>query len=217
MANKNQQQDFSSILLSPDEVMLCALGSSFAQSFFATGRINKGFAILSNKRVYFKGKAFIKKNNRYQIQKEERTVDIKDITGTGFVYDKYLFLIGLALVCFSAALLQILYESLSGAIVSIVLGLVFLLLYKKLKKNIFQISFAGGSIGFNTYWATQEEIKNFQKKLRETKDAIGTQNNEPTFSSTNKFDELKHYKELLDLNIITPEEFEKKKNSLINL
>ena len=35
-------------------------------------------------------------------------------------------------------------------------------------------------------------------------------------SSIDKFDELKRYKELLDLNIITAEEFENKKNSIIN-
>jgi hypothetical protein len=43
-----------------------------------------GFAVISNKRVYFKGKCYYKEDGKLKKSFEERTADLKDVTGTGY-------------------------------------------------------------------------------------------------------------------------------------
>jgi len=70
------------------ENIISVLGNNTAQTFISTGVLGNGFAILSDKRVYFKGKCLIRKGKGFYSKIEEKSVDVKDITGTGFVHNK---------------------------------------------------------------------------------------------------------------------------------
>ena len=48
------------IFASSDERLVAILGNNVAQTFFANGRIKEGFAILSNRRLYFKGTCLLR-------------------------------------------------------------------------------------------------------------------------------------------------------------
>ena len=218
---------FNCILASNNEKIQAILGSGVAHNFLATGELRKGFAILSDKRIYFKGKCFIKKGSIYWLQREERVVDVKDVTGTGFVYNNPLWMFVLAVSMLVAAVLVIILVT-NGMINPILAALLFIfflfagiimgLLYNVCKTTIFQISFAGGTIGFNTFYVPKYEAELFQKRIREIKDSIEegkivvsekTQNSVP--------EELKRYKELLDSGVINQEEFDAKKKQLLGL
>ena len=63
--------------------------------------IRKGFAFLTDKRVYFKGSCLSGKGRALVKSDEERTVDVKNITGSGFTYHRFwgkLFIIMLVLL-----------------------------------------------------------------------------------------------------------------------
>ena len=110
------------------------------------------------------------------------------------------------------------------ALALIIVGAVLISLYISRKRTIFRIDYAGGNIGFDLSWITQDEAIQFQKTLRTYKDKkdnekyhLGEQvalNKQNTISVP---DELKKYNELFQQGIITQEEYEAKKKQLLGL
>lgn len=74
---------FKQFFMNPKEQFVCALGNGYIQNFLANGSVGKGFAVVSDKRVYFNGKTYEVHNSRLKATSESRTVDLKDVTGTG--------------------------------------------------------------------------------------------------------------------------------------
>lgn len=79
---------FKNMFMSPNEKLVAVLGNSYIENFFQNGSVKNGFAVVSDKRAYFQG------NNYYIIHdakgkkkvirnQQSRTVDLKDVTGTG--------------------------------------------------------------------------------------------------------------------------------------
>ncbi len=87
---------FETYFVSKNEQYISSLGNGYIMNYLTSGSLKKGFAIISNKRVYFKGSCFSGHGKFFLKTNEERTVDIKDITGSGFIYQRYLgILLGL--------------------------------------------------------------------------------------------------------------------------
>ncbi len=82
-----------------DEKYISSLGNGYIMSYLANGNLSKGFAVISNERVYFRGSCFSGQGKSLVRTNEERTVDIKDVTGSGFTYRRY---IGVLLGLFAA-------------------------------------------------------------------------------------------------------------------
>ena len=61
------------------------------------------------------------------------------------------------------------------------------------------------------------ELKSMLHKLETPRNNTIAQPQQPSIASTDKFEAIKKYKELLDLDIITKEEFDKKKDELLGL
>lgn len=82
-----QQNDsgekFKRFFMNPKERFVCALGNGYIQNFLADGYVGKGFAVVSDKRVYFNGKSYEVHSRRLKAMNESRIVDLKDVTGTG--------------------------------------------------------------------------------------------------------------------------------------
>ena len=83
-ARQNSHTDkFKHFFMNPKEQFVCALGNGYIQNFLANGYVGNGFAVVSDKRVYFNGKTYEVHNSRLKATSESRTVDLKDVTGTG--------------------------------------------------------------------------------------------------------------------------------------
>jgi len=224
------------------ENIISVLGNNTAQTFISTGVLGNGFAILSDKRVYFKGKCLIRKGKGFYSKIEEKSVDVKDITGTGFVHNKatwakVLRIIALVFSIYASVFMTFLLivgevpvVELPAAIFSVGIFwgfyLLFSFLYKRYNYSAFEISYAGGGIAFDMHWISEEESHEFQKELNLLKDKVKSSNDTPDISQygTNiktKIDfvpeQLKQYKELLDTGVITQEEFDTKKKELLGL
>lgn len=81
------EEKFRNVFMSPNERLVAVLGNSYLENFFQNGSYKNGFAVISDKRVYFQGKNYYvshDEDGRTQIIKNQqsRTVDLKDITGT---------------------------------------------------------------------------------------------------------------------------------------
>lgn len=83
----------------PTETPQAELGSGFIQSYLGGGTISKGFVVATQRRAYFKGKSYFKDfKGHWKKQMQERTVDLKDITGTGYTSMRQLWAMVAAIV-----------------------------------------------------------------------------------------------------------------------
>ena len=112
-----EMKKFSEYFISREEKYISSLGNGYIMNFFANGSLKRGFAIISDKRVYFRGSCFSGQGRTLKKTDEERTVDIKDVTGSGFVYRRYIGIL-LALITAIVTLLGGIGGSTVGAIAS---------------------------------------------------------------------------------------------------
>lgn len=218
----------SNLFVDANEKEISTLGSNYLRNFLSTGSLENGFCTVTDKRVYFRGKCYTKSGNNYKSTKEEKTVDLKDVTGTGFTFIKHFWLMILAILCtiwavvltFSlVASLPELNESegwssiLLVIFVAILPTIVLWGLYLFLKVKVFEISFAGGKIAFKASSYNENEVNNFQRALRQAKDNYKEAPN--TVSNSSGADELKKYKELLDSGVISQEDFDTAKKKIL--
>lgn len=173
-----KSNDPSNILISTDEEIIATLGNTYAQSFLSTGMIRSSFAVLSNKRLYFKGNmvhvggAGVSKLNTMQIAK---VVDLADITGTSILTMNNVGLIVNAVISFFLAVVSLFMLGVSGYfwIGFFMFGLwggLMLLLYHLLKTKFMCIEFAGGDITFDMKLFRAGECEDFFNRLRVAKD-----------------------------------------------
>lgn len=81
-------EKLSQSFASRDEKYIASLGNGYIMNYLTKGSMSKGFAYISNKRVYFKGSCLSGNGKKLVKTDEERTVDIKNITGSGFIYHR---------------------------------------------------------------------------------------------------------------------------------
>ncbi|MCM1046172.1 MAG: SHOCT domain-containing protein [Candidatus Gastranaerophilales bacterium] len=98
----NETDKLAQYFVSKDEKYISSLGNGYIMNYLANGNLSKGFSVISNKRVYFRGSCFSGQGKALVKTNEERTVDIKDITGSGFIYRRYL---GVLLGLFTALII----------------------------------------------------------------------------------------------------------------
>lgn len=213
------EEKFRNFFMSPNEKLVAVLGNSYLEKFFHSGKIENGFAVASDKRVYFQGKKYyLGEDGEIEENYNSRVVDLRDVTGTGFdsfVDNGWLYLgIGNSVLCILLLL----------AIIGIPLGFFAVYCfyrYYKSKHSFIIIQYAGGEIGYELKWFGNQEIELFQKQLRLAKDKNIEKENNPRFNEvpnktqTSIADELSKLADLLQKEIITQEEFEKMKKDLI--
>lgn len=86
----NEINKLTQYFVNRDEKYISSLGNGYIMNYLASGSLSRGFAVISNKRVYFRGSCFSGQGKSLVKTDEERTVDIKDVTGSGFIYRRYI-------------------------------------------------------------------------------------------------------------------------------
>ena len=220
--------NMSNLFVDANEKEISTLGSNYLRNFLSTGSLENGFCTVTDKRVYFRGKCYTKSGSNYKSTKEEKTVDLKDVTGTGFTFIKHFWLMILAVLCtiWAVVFTFIIVSSLpvlsDFEILPSFLYLIFLAilptivlwgLYLFLKVKVFEISFAGGKIAFKASSYNENEVNNFQRALRQAKDNYKEAPN--TVINSSGADELKKYKDLLDSGVISQEDFDNAKKKIL--
>lgn len=241
--NSNYQQFFSN----PQEKYITSLGSKYIANYLTYGTLNKGFIVASDKRVYAHGHCFdVITNNKgkRRIRKsyKSRTIDIKDITGTGvdsFSEPLWLVYAILSIIVTVLSFFSLLYmfnkSNHMGMNIIDPLHFIFILLlllgaglhvffiFKWFQSQIecVIVQYAGGEFALNLQWFSNKELEDFQRLLRITKDKF-YQKAEPenvpvaSISKSSVADEILKYNELLSAGIITQEEFNKMKQKVID-
>lgn len=215
----------SNLFVDANEKEISTLGSNYLRNFLSTGSLENGFCTVTDKRVYFRGKCYTKSGNNYKSTKEEKTVDLKDVTGTGFTVIKHFWLMILAVLCTIWCVFDTVIFCISiskypdpGLIPMLIFAgilptVILWGLYWFLKVKLFEISFAGGKIAFKASSYNENEVNNFQRALRQAKDNYKEAPN--TVSNSSGADELKKYKDLLDSGVISQEDFDNAKKKIL--
>lgn len=89
----NEINKLAQYFVSRDEKYISSLGNGYIMNYLANRSFSKGFSVITNKRVYFRGSCFSGRGKALIKTNEERTVDIKDVTGSGFIYNRYVGLL----------------------------------------------------------------------------------------------------------------------------
>lgn len=222
--------DLKSMFVDTNEQQIAVLGGNYLSNFLATGSIEKGFCVLSDKRVYFRGKCYYKSGGDYKARSEERMVDVKDITGTGFAETRLFGLKILAIASLAWVLIISLLVFTSKYLVDGWMAMYFLMgplpailvwaAYFFIRLKVFEITFAGGHIAFKASQYDAAEMQNFQKSVRKAKDNYTPAPqyivNTPTAPlNRSTADELAKLKNLLDTGAISQEEYEQLKTEAL--
>ena len=99
-------EKLSGSFVSRDEKYIASLGNGYIMNYLTKGSMSKGFSFITDKRVYFKGSCLSGTGKKLVKTDEERTVDVKNITGSGFIYQRYWgiilsLLVGILAICVS--------------------------------------------------------------------------------------------------------------------
>ncbi len=172
-----QNSNNDDIVFDNNEKIISVLGNNFLQTFISTGTLGKGFALLSDKRIYFKGKCLTRVGSRWITSKEERAVNIEDITGTGFTLISQIYLLPLAAFFILSGMSMMLDEdTIPLGVILFFLSILCICTYFITKKTIFEINYPGGGIAFNLKLIKKTEAKEFQKKVMLMKDVKRNEN-----------------------------------------
>lgn len=87
--NDKEIEKLSQSFASKDEKYIASLGNGYIMSYLTKRSMSKGFAFITDKRVYFKGSCLSGTGKKLVKTNAERTVDVKNITGSGFIYQRY--------------------------------------------------------------------------------------------------------------------------------
>lgn len=177
---------YSKVFVESDEQLLGTLGNGYLENILGK-KIKKTHALLTNKRVYFQGTFFSGSGKNLQQDIIEKVVDLEDITGTGFRYNKPLgILSGIIMIVFSWLLALLNYLSwgwgrrlvyykdspIIGLVGTIIAILIVLIRYLKNRKTEYILEYAGGAIRFDAMILGLSNVKDFNKQIRRAKDHV---------------------------------------------
>lgn len=179
--NRNDAR-FTRLFMSPNEKLVTTLGNNYIQNYLHNGSVRNGFAVVSDKRAYFYGTSYTisyngRGNPNANKMSRSQVVDLKDVTGSGFIRMVNIgyAVLAWALVIISIFLIMLLYDIEEGLAVIgglAALSALLFLIYKYYdnKLSLISIQYAGGEIAFDIRWFSGQEINNFHQQLRLAKD-----------------------------------------------
>jgi hypothetical protein len=139
-------------------------------------------SILSDKRVYLRGNMIDINNGKVSRTNIKKTVDLEDITGTGFVYSSFqIWKLGVAIlfVCVAIAcvFMGVYFDDIIvlfyGCAVACLIPIVRMIVsYIKGRKTYFFIEYAGGCIKFDATIYALAESQDFEKQIRRAKNKV---------------------------------------------
>lgn len=160
------QQSVNPVFIESDENVVATLGNGVLQNVLSGGGLSTINATLTDKRLYVSGKCLESIGLGWVYAKISRIIEVEDITGTGFVYVSKPSLLVIGIIFILSALITMSFDDLMPlAIILFIIAAILITAFFVTKKNVFQIEYAGGRIGFDVKWIKADVAANFQKKI----------------------------------------------------
>ena len=163
----------------PDERQITTIGTGYIANYLSGGGATQEGATLTNKRIYFSGKIYeIGSNRRLSSIKTRKIVNVRDVTGVGYVQYNPIFYLVIATIVFAVGFLlgttfigEIIFGGSTiglGALVAVYL----IWEYFANRKTLMSIEYAGGNIGFEVRWQQSSEDDDFIRNIHLAKDKL---------------------------------------------
>ena len=171
-----QIRDVHEMYVNADEEQKAVVGEGYLNGLLDSGVLRKGFWVLTNRRLYYRGKCYYKIGGRYIKTDEDYTVEIQDISSSGFTYTRYLWVLALSVIPLALAVINFLVESelrhpnYGWTVCFGVLGAALVAAYCLIKQTMYTITFAGGSLSIKASSYGLKEVRAFDKTLHFVKD-----------------------------------------------
>ena len=154
---KEKDVTYKVIFVEPDENYLGSLGNGYLNSFLTNKKIKRCIALLSDKRVYLRGNMVDINSGKIERFNMQKTIDLEDITGTGFVYSSpQVWKLVLAIL----------------TIPVIIPAILLIVSYLKSRNTLFFIEYAGGCIKFDASIYGLAESQDFERQIRRAKNHV---------------------------------------------
>ncbi len=217
------------VFASPDERLVAVLGNNALQSFLSSGTIGNAFILLSDKRIYFRGRCLRRVGRHFSSIREDRTVDVADVTGTGFVHFNHIWMKVLAIIATAWAAWGLLFMVINALTSTLeefnpidllvfampIVPVFFFILYKMTRRSVFEIAFAGGGIGLDVRSLNAAEADYFQKCIKLVGDDV--KRKEQMYGhGTSAAAELSQLAALVEKGLLTQQEFDEQKARLLH-
>lgn len=166
-------QGVEQAFMDPDEKLLASLGNGYLVNLMFN-QLRKCNALLTDKRVYLKGAMYAGYGRTLLKLMEERTLDLEDITGTGFIYSrvsKLMIFIGILFELASVAL-GIAASEPAPMLAGLIPCLILIVAAFFSRKIWFFIDYAGGKIQIDAKLIGLSDVQDFHKQIRRAKDAL---------------------------------------------
>lgn len=166
-------QSVEQAFMDPDEKLLASLGNGYLVNLMFN-QLRKCNALLTDKRIYLKGAMYAGDGRTLLKLMEERTLDLEDITGTGFIYSrvsKLMIFIGILFELASVAL-GIAASEPAPMLAGLIPCLILIVAAFFSRKIWFFIDYAGGKIQIDAKLIGLSDVQDFHKQIRRAKDAL---------------------------------------------
>lgn len=169
-------RELRDIFVDPEETFVAKLGNGFLVNLLVSKQLKRCAGLLSDKRAYFKGTLYTQVDGKFRKCTCMQTIDVEDVTGTGFLYQQVpplFFIVSILIVALGTfggfAIDEDILMALLGFFVTIIPACLY---YFLSKKTYFFIEYAGGKIMFNASIIGIEDVNDFQKQIRRVKDKV---------------------------------------------
>lgn len=166
----------SDAFIDPDEKAVASIGSGYLGNMAAGNGTEKGEAVLTQKRFYYRGRNYSGGLGKgMKLATEEGIVAVEDISYTMFTYVRPIGYLIFAIIMAVLTVIELIF-AVSGEVgmgyvlILLFVGIVFFVLYRVRKRSVFVVAFPGGSFGFNLSWNPSSELYEFQRQIHRMKD-----------------------------------------------
>ena len=171
--DKKNANPVSDMFARPDEQQIMIIEGNYIRNLFSGAGLSREVGVITDRRLYYRGNNYSSSGS----VKVDCTVDLQDITSTGFCYTSSLRYVVLAVIHFVVGviltLLGIVIESEPGMMIGCIVllfGGLWLLIYYLSKTTIYTITYGGGSLGMNVSFFGLNVIRVFDKNLHIAKE-----------------------------------------------
>ena len=84
-----RMKEVKELFADANEKECSVLGEGYLYKFLTDDVLYRGFCVMTDRRLYFKGKYFQKVGRKFRPDKGEYTIDLKDVTSSGFTTARF--------------------------------------------------------------------------------------------------------------------------------
>lgn len=160
--------DLSNIFVDKTEKKIATMGGGYIRNFLAADSVAKGYGVLTNKRVYYRGKFYYRNERGISRVNGERIIDLHSVSSVAYEENRNLIAILLMIICVFATLNFFDDYPFIALFFAIVAAIFFFMS----NTRFFAIEYEGGKLHIMANSFDKNEMRNFMKSVMKAKEEV---------------------------------------------